>query len=88
MQVKKCNGKYFLTLYRGYKQNTETSLDTTLERGYMDRTDTVQKSILVCHVASDGVLQFSKNRIVFLEVRDLENLLFSMACSNTRIYSF
>ena len=44
MQVKKCNGKYFLTLYKGYKKNIEMRLDTTLERDYKDRTDTVQES--------------------------------------------
>ena len=33
-------------------------------------------------------LQFSKNRIVFLEIRDLENLLFSTAYLKPRIYSF
>ena len=34
------------------------------------------------------ILQFSKNRIVFLEIRDSEDLLFSTACSNSTIYSF
>ena len=43
---------------------------------------------LVSQVASDGILQFSKNRIVFLEIRDLENLLFSTAYLKPRIYSF
>ena len=42
-QVKKCNGKYFLTLYKGDKQTTETRLDTTPVQGYKNRTDTVQK---------------------------------------------
>ena len=41
-----------------------------------------------CHLASDGILQFSKNCIVFLEIRDLENLLFSTACLNLGIYLF
>ena len=31
------------------KQNTETRLGTTLERGYKDRTDTVQKSVQSQH---------------------------------------
>ena len=37
---------------------------------------------MVCHLASDGRLQFSKNCIVFLEIRNLENLLLSTACLN------
>ena len=40
------------------------------------------------HVASDGIFQFSKNRIIFLEIRDLENLLFSTAYLRPTIYSF
>ena len=35
---------------------------------------------ILCHLASEGILQFSKNCIVSLEIRDLENLLFSAAC--------
>ena len=47
-----------------------------------------QSLYLVCHLASDGVLQFSKSCIVFLEIRDLKNLLLSTACLNLGIYSF
>ena len=43
---------------------------------------------MVNQVASDGILQFSKNRIVSLEIRDMENLLFSTAYLKPRIYSF
>ena len=35
-----------------------------------------------------GILQLSKNRIVFLEIRDLDNPLFSTAYLKQRIYPF
>ena len=43
---------------------------------------------LVSQVASDCILQLSKNRIVFLQIRDLENLLFSTTYLKPRIYLF
>ena len=44
-------------------------------------------TFLDCHLASDSILQFYKNCIIFMEIRDLENLLFATACSNPSVYS-